>query len=612
MTANNPLSLPIRLWGDDTSQSSKAPVRGLRNMFREPDPERGEVFRAGGLISPDGLITPENRVALRRMMARLRSRMWRADPEGNLWVEKLAPKSGAAPPRPDWRNFENPSLPSGYTYLLQLIAHDMVDSVIAFSFGAGDIARPEFANARRRPLMLDTLYGDGPDECPHAYVSNDRQRLSGSHPRTRLRVGEIAAAPGGNMCPAQDLTRATPDLGTPAELITDAFAADPRNDAHALMPQLTVLFSILHNAIMGLIETPDNRVPLETTYREFQCARSITTLVYRTIIEHDVLPKILHPAVQMLYASKPHFRLDPQSGVTAEFSAGAFRFGHAMVRDTYRVNDTNEAGLPFIAALGQSSRHGARPNAAWAADWRYFFSDDPNVNLSRRLGPYYTDPLTGPAEFKAKLTTARLQEIAFDHGLAVRDFLSASHAALWSVPKLIEEVRARLRQASAPDLVVDFDVWRQPLSTWLADHAPADDDGSALFATDDITRLSNDPPMPFFILFEAAHAFADTTPLTTLGAGLKFAGQGGRTLGPLGSIIVAETFYGALRSTSAEAGRTGASTFQDRVQHICATMGVDIAKLKTILQEPGGSERRLETMPQLLGLLKELNFGKTA
>jgi hypothetical protein len=59
---------------------------------------------------------------------------------------------------------------------------------------------------------------------------------------------------------------------------------------------------------------------------------------------------------------------------------------------------------------------------------------------------------------------------------------------------------------------------------------------------DDIETLSNDPPLPFFILFEAMHQPEEK----------------GLRLGPLGSIIVSEVIFGALQneSDSLEGGTT--------------------------------------------------------
>ena len=54
---------------------------------------------------------------------------------------------------------ENPAIPAGYTYLLQLTAHDLVSTTTAF-WAAGGPA-PGVANAQAAPLRLHTLYGAG-------------------------------------------------------------------------------------------------------------------------------------------------------------------------------------------------------------------------------------------------------------------------------------------------------------------------------------------------------------------------------------------------------------------------------------------------------------------
>ena len=70
--------------------------------------------------------------------------------------------------------------------------------------------------------------------------------------------------------------------------------------------------------------------------------------------------------------------------------------------------------------------------------------------------------------------------------------------------------------------------------------APGGESGSAeALEPRDVNDLVCDPPLAFFVLFEAAHSDSGLTPV---------AAGGGRHLGPLGSIIVAETIFGALRN----------------------------------------------------------------
>ena len=121
--------------------------------------------------------------------------------------------------------------------------------------------------------------------------------------------------------------------------LTEALVVDPRNDFHALLSQLTVLFHLLHNHIMGILEARPLRspawTPAEVAFRRFLCARHGVTAIYRNIIVKDVLKRILHPDI---HAAASKFPLHSEEGIPKEFSHGAFRFGHAMIRDQYLVN----------------------------------------------------------------------------------------------------------------------------------------------------------------------------------------------------------------------------------------------------------------------------------
>ena len=85
-------------------------------------------------------------------------------------------------------NNDNPRIPSGYTYLLQLVAHDLVDTTVPF-WAAAEAGVPS-RNMRNEPLALDTLYGGGPTICPMAFEP------AGIIPdsRTHLRLGKVLDA----------------------------------------------------------------------------------------------------------------------------------------------------------------------------------------------------------------------------------------------------------------------------------------------------------------------------------------------------------------------------------------------------------------------------------
>ena len=115
-------------------------------------------------------------------------------------------------------------------------------------------------DARNHPS--ETLYGNGPDECPQAYEYTSHQQIRGLIPRIPAAGGEAcewALTKGQSLLPlsrhrAKYLAERRQPARRRAQLLTEAMLADPRNDAHALVSQLTVLFQLLHNHVISLLE----------------------------------------------------------------------------------------------------------------------------------------------------------------------------------------------------------------------------------------------------------------------------------------------------------------------------------------------------------------------
>jgi hypothetical protein len=88
-----------------------------------------------------------------------------------------------------------------------------------------------------------------------------------------------------------------------------------------------------------------------------------------------------------------------------EFSHGAFRFGHAMVRESYVTNETT-ANTPLSMARGLEQSSMRNPmltpvSQSWVVDWAFFFDDDEKRrNHSHRIGPKYSSPLLSETLFK--------------------------------------------------------------------------------------------------------------------------------------------------------------------------------------------------------------------
>jgi len=73
-----------------------------------------------------------------------------------------------------WRNplpSSNPGMLSGYTYLSQFVAHDMVNTALPFWAVTGG---RETHNVQRQPLRLNTLYGEG-SPCARFFTLQGRR-----------------------------------------------------------------------------------------------------------------------------------------------------------------------------------------------------------------------------------------------------------------------------------------------------------------------------------------------------------------------------------------------------------------------------------------------------
>jgi hypothetical protein len=516
-----------------TSQSAadaSVPVSGTAPGFRHflGMPRPSQRFKAYGT---DPLDVPAQLPKVRALMNRLSRRMdaelhW--PDHGNASVER----------------WENPRIPSGYTYLLQFVAHDLVHSAIPLSVAGG--LGGGTANARRTALTLETLFGSGPVGSPFVYAldaPNDERR-------TKLRLGRMRWNEKGVEagCPFRDIARAPAENVTGIDrsiaghrvALTEALVADPRNDDHAIMSQLTALFALLHNSLVDVVRRGEPALgpnaSLGAAYKRFLCARGALTLIYHNIIRKDLMRRAMHPAIYAAYSGPaPHFIDRPanSSGNSAirnaqdadgwqipfEFSHGAFRFGHAMVRPEYRINDLATHDLNKTLEKTSANDPVNMPlDATWIVRWSRFFEiDGSKPNFSRRIGPYLSDGLGNDQIFPSIDDTNRV-------GLLYRDLLGAALAGLWSVDALIAEIAARRPQFIAMSrLLADRPYRVGQLRTWLAAE-PA----YGGLTPEDIDTLSNDPPLPFFILFEAMQQTE------------------GLCLGPLGSIIVSEVIFGAL------------------------------------------------------------------
>ena len=533
------LVLPIsQTTAIDAAADHRQMPTGFRHFLGTPKPS--QRYKAYGV---DPLDAPEHGEKVRGLMSRLSRRMdaqisW--PPHQDATVER----------------WENPRLPSGYTYLLQFIAHDLVQSAMPLSV-TGKLGA-ENANARRIPLRLETLFGSGPVGCPVIFAQdtpNDERRTKLRLGRMRQQNRDVEAG-----CPFRDIARTQAenvtgiDRSIPGMRVarTEALIADPRNDDHAIMSQLTALFSLTHNGLVDMVRRGEpaaaSHAHLGASYKRYLCARDGLTAIYHSIIRKDLMRRLLHPAIYAAYSgATPSFVERPEEAGTGpttanrgedewriplEFSHGAFRFGHAMVRHEYVINDLSTHDL--VNTLEKTSANDPLNmplDSTWIVRWSRFFEiAGSRPNYSRRIGPFLSDGLGHDRIFPAVDHTNRV-------GLLYRDLLGSALAGMWSVDALIGEIgRRRPHLLGMSRLLTDRGFRVSQIREWLASEA-----AYSPLTINDIETLANDPPLPLFIWFEA----------------MRQPQAEGLHLGPLGSIIVAEVIFGALeRATVPAATRT--------------------------------------------------------
>lgn len=275
-------------------------------------------------------------------------------------------------------NNPNAALPggsAGSTFLGQFVDHDMTFDASS-RLGVPTDPR-ESPNARVPALDLDSVYGRGPVVDPQFYDPLDRARF-------RLESGG-----------------AFEDL--PRDATGRAIIGDPRNDEHVIVSGLHAAFQLFHNHIVDRV-----RAAGETdAARVFAQARRLTTWHYHWIVLHEMLPSFIgRPMVDDILRRGRRNRLLNEDGIGAmpvEFQGAAYRFGHSMVRPSYRANLRGDQGRPFFGfifdprAQGQSDPEDLRGGARAARrfiGWQTFFDfGDGEVKPRKLIDTRLSTPL---------------------------------------------------------------------------------------------------------------------------------------------------------------------------------------------------------------------------
>jgi len=222
---------------------------------------------------------------------------------------------------------DNPHIPAGFTYLGQFIDHDITLDRTPL---AEQMADPlGISNFRTPALDLDSVYGAGPNGNPEFYVSDPADGTVG----VDLAIGTAAGSPdfaGGQVAEMRNDLPRDPANGR-------AVIGDPRNDENLMVAQTHLAFLKFHNAIVAHLV--DSGFPGDAAAL-FAEAKRLATWHYQWIVLYDYVERLTEPGLvnRIKHHGRQFYRFRTRPYMPVEFSAAAFRLGHAQVRENYSHN----------------------------------------------------------------------------------------------------------------------------------------------------------------------------------------------------------------------------------------------------------------------------------
>ncbi len=405
-------------------------------------------------------------------------------------------------------NPDNPTMTAGSTFVGQFTDHDITfDQTSQLGVPQNPLASP---NTRTPALDLDSVFGGGPGRRPDLYVSNPDGSVG---PKLLIGSGGVH----------EDVPRTPNADGSFAALL-----GDPRNDENLMIAGLHCAHILFYNRViddlsdLSLRDLPAaRRTGVPAQYLQHLIAREVTLWHYQWLLVHEHLPQIVgQPMVDDILDKGSRFYRPPVGDgyMPIEFGAAAYRFGHSMVRPSYRANFTsgtgdssNPAADPFFGLVfdpNEPNFHapvthdradllGGFPAPRRYVGWQTFFDlGDGQVKNNKKI-----DPTISSAMFALPLPAIAPHTQTAPLVLPQRNLL---RQLTWGLPSGQSVARAIGAQQLASSDLDDIAGVYQPFGT--------------------------STPLWYYVLAEAKVA------------------AGGLHLGPVGGRIVAETLLGLLRA----------------------------------------------------------------
>jgi hypothetical protein len=426
--------------------------------------------------------------------------------------------------------------PAAFTYFGQFVFHDIVFSRI-FGAPVSDVSERALRNASSGSIDLSGLYGRGPVVDPHLYdwaSANDTALCRFPLGLPGVSDRNVKLPVDGSVERARDLPRVDGSSGFMSLQGRKGpyrpLVADPRNDDNLVLSQLHCALMQVHNRLVDVQIAHRGA----TAQIAFEQARAYLTSVYRRVVVDNYMRRMLSREVWDHFFGGEGFRgpgadtLAPLADLPMEFSFGASRFAHGMVRERYSVNqafDDIPGTLREMLSFSSQRPHGDVPvRVNWAIDWSRFaeLGDPARMMRARRISPFlafelasvkHAADLDGTPRSIAFMDCWRCYHLGLPSGQAVAE---AVGAALADGP-------AHVRVLSGADMLP---------TEWCKERYP--------FHAAELERTLNaypqfltETPLSYYVLQEAS-----------------VLGDDGNRLGPVGSYIVGATVAAALFNTS--------------------------------------------------------------
>jgi hypothetical protein len=209
-------------------------------------------------------------------------------------------------------NPDNTTHTAGTTFMGQFFDHDMTFDETS---QLGVPLDPQAARNTRTPALdLDSVYGAGPTGSPQLYNPSDRDKF-------RVESGGLF----------EDL---------PRNSSCTAIIADKRNDENLMIAGIQAAFLLFHNRVVDQLRGQGQT-------NVFAAAQQLVRWHYQWLILHEFLPLFVGQALvnDVLQNGRRIYR--PAAGqqfIPVEFQGASYRFGHSMVRPSYRANLRGDPG----------------------------------------------------------------------------------------------------------------------------------------------------------------------------------------------------------------------------------------------------------------------------